>query len=137
VYNVMTKPDRHSVLLDNSKDKIYKSKVDIGISIENNSVLDCIKKNSLLKTGLNLEKEHEEEVAKFNKEKKEFEKNMKEKKEQFESWLEEEQNKLQKEQYMFCRKISLYLRESRLIKEQATKQQREEINALKQQVIKF
>ena len=155
VHSVMTKSGIYPASLDkepicitnNSKHKIT-SKVDIGVNTQNNGVLDLMEKNSLLKTRLdeleeeikifrkentklhNLKKEHEEEVAKYKKEKKEFERNMKLEKEKLESRLQEERKKLQKEKSVFER----YCKD---LKEQPTKQEREEIQALKQQVIKF
>jgi Chromosome segregation ATPases len=72
-------------------------------------------------------KRHAEEVLKFNKEKNEFKKKMQEEKEKMESFLQEERKKLNKEKSVFEK----YCKD---LRNQPTKQEREEIQALKQQV---
>jgi len=73
------------------------------------------------------QKRHAEEVQKFNKEKNEFKKKMQEEKEKMESFLQEERKKLNKEKSVFEK----YCKD---LRNQPTKQEREEIQALKQQV---
>ncbi|KAJ9600028.1 hypothetical protein L9F63_009692, partial [Diploptera punctata] len=140
--------DSYSILNDRYP-KIEKMvNIDVGVNTENNYAVDLLQKNSLLKTRLDeleaeieifrrenarlqkLKKEREEEVAKHRKEKKEFEKNMKVEKERMESMLREEKKKLQKEKLVFEK----YCKD---LKDQPTKQEREEIQALKQQLSKL
>jgi len=121
------------------------NQTDTGGTNQNKSDSEIIFKSSLLRTRLEqLEKEieifrqenttlhkkqkrHAEEVQKFNKEKNEFKKKMQEEKEKMESFLQEERKKLNKEKSVFEK----YCKD---LRNQPTKQEREEIQALKQQV---
>lgn len=74
-----------------------------------------------------IKRKHEEEVSRFNKEKIELEKKGNEEKEKMESFIQEERKKLNKERSVFEK----YCKD---LRNQPTKQEREEIQALKQQV---
>jgi centromere protein J len=74
-----------------------------------------------------IQKKHKEEVSRFNKEKNELQKKMYEEKEKMDSFLQEERKKLNKERSVFEK----YCKD---LRNQPTKQEREEIQALKQQV---
>jgi len=122
-----------------------RNQTDTGGTTQNTSDSEIVFKSSLLRTRLEqLEKEieifrhenttlhkkqkrHAEEVQKFSKEKNEFEKKMQEEKEKMESFLQEERKKLNKEKSVFEK----YCKD---LRNQPTKQEREEIQALKQQV---
>jgi len=121
------------------------NQTDTGGTTQSKSDSEIVFKSSLLRTRLEqLEKEieifrqenttlhkkqkrHTEEVQKFNKEKNEFKKKMQEEKEKMESFLQEERKKLNKEKSVFEK----YCKD---LRNQPTKQEREEIQALKQQV---
>jgi centromere protein J len=74
------------------------------------------------------QKKHGEEVLRFNKERKALETKMSEEKERMESFLLEERKKLSKERSVFEK----YCKD---LRNQPTKQEREETQALKQQVL--
>jgi centromere protein J len=113
---------------------------------QSNSNNEIVFKSTLLRTRLEeLEKEieifrkenaslrktqrkHEEEVQRFNKERKELEKKMNEEKDRMETFLHEERKKLSKERSVFEK----YCKD---LRNQPTKQEREETQALKQQVL--
>lgn len=121
------------------------NQTDTGGTTQSKSDSEIVFKSSLLRTRLEqLEKEieifrqenttlhkkqkrHAEEVQKLNKEKNEFKKKMQEEKEKMESFLQEERKKLNKEKSVFEK----YCKD---LRNQPTKQEREEIRALKQQV---
>jgi centromere protein J len=121
------------------------NQTDTGRTTQSKSDSEIVFKSSLLRTRLEqLEKEieifrqenttlqkkqkrHADEVLKFNKEKNEFKKMMQEEKEKMESFLQEERKKLNKEKSVFEK----YCKD---LRNQPTKQEREEIQALKQQV---
>lgn len=121
------------------------NQTDTGGTTQSKSDGEIVFKSSLLRTRLEqLEKEieifrqenttlqkkqkrHADEVVKFNKEKNEFQKKMQEEKEKMESLLQEERKKLNKEKSVFEK----YCKD---LRNQPTKQEREEIQALKQQV---
>jgi len=121
------------------------NQTDTGGNTQSKSDSEIVFKSSLLQTRLEqLEKEieifrqenttlrkkqkrHAEEVQKFNKEKNEFKKKMQEEKEKMESLLQEERKKLNKEKSVFEK----YCKD---LRNQPTKQEREEIQALKKQV---
>lgn len=116
-----------------------------GGTTQNKSDSEIVFKSSLLRTRLEQleneieifrqenttlhkkQKRHAEEIQKFNKEKNEFKKKMQEEKEKMESFLQEERKKLNKEKSVFEK----YCKD---LRNQPTKQEREEIQALKQKV---
>jgi hypothetical protein len=121
---------------------------DFGATTQSKSNSEIVFKSTLLRTRLEeLEKEieifrkenadlqkikrkHEEEVSRFNKEKIELEKKRNEEKEKMESFLQEERKKLNKERAVFEK----YCKD---LRNQPTKQEREEIKTLKQEVYMY
>jgi hypothetical protein len=157
VHTMKSNTDRCSAGFDKSSYSLLKTcadadthaddqnQTDTGGTSQNKSDSEITFKSSLLQTRLEqLEKEieifrqenatlqkkqkrHAEEVLKFNKEKNELKKQMQEEKEKMESFFQEERKKLNREKSVFEK----YCKDMR---NQPTKQEREEIQALKQQV---
>lgn len=136
--------------LNNCADNVSHSddqdQTDFGVTTQSNSSSEITFKSALLRTRLEelekeieifrkentslrkIQKKHEDELLRFNKERKELEKKMNEEKEKMESFLQEERKKLNKEKSVFEK----YCKD---LRNQPTKQEREEIQALKQQVL--
>lgn len=131
---------------DNVSHTDDQDQTDFGVTTQSNSNSEITFKSALLRTRLEelekeiqifrkentslrkIQKKHEEELLSFNKERKELEKKMNEEKEKMQSFLQEERKKLNKERSVFEK----YCKD---LKNQPTKQEREEIQALKQQVL--
>ncbi|PSN35696.1 hypothetical protein C0J52_10191 [Blattella germanica] len=151
IYNMISQPIYppnlgRTNLINHSKVKKTKM-VDAGVNTQTSNSIDITEKSSLLKSRLEelereieifrkenlkihkLKKEHEDDVTKFNKDKKEFEKNMKDDKERMESALREEKRKLQKEKQVFDK----YCKD---LKNQPSKEEREEIQSLREQPVR-
>lgn len=119
---------------------------DFGATTQSKGNSEIVFKSTLLRTRLEeLEKEidifrkenanlqkikrkHEEDVSRFNKDKIELERKRNEEKEKMESFIHEERKKLNKERSVFEK----YCKD---LRNQPTKQEREEIQTLKQQVL--
>jgi hypothetical protein len=132
--------------VDNVSQTDGQDHADFRVTTQSNSNNEIIFKSSLLRTRLEqleneieifrkenislrkTQKKHEDEVLRFNKERKELEKKMIEEKEKMESFLQEERKKLNKDRSVFEK----YCKD---LRNQPTKQEREETQALKQQVL--